>query len=45
MIGFIGLGNMAKAMISGILNKKLVLPNEIIGSAKTKETLKYCEET
>ena len=45
MIGFIGLGNMAKAMIGGILNKKLVLPNEIIGSAKTKETLKYCEET
>lgn len=38
-IGFIGLGNMAKAMIGGMLKKKLVLPNEICGSAKTQETL------
>lgn len=41
-IGFIGLGNMATAMISGMLKKKLVLPNEICGSAKTRETLDRC---
>lgn len=38
IIGFIGLGNMAKAMISGILGKGLYAPEEIIGSSKTKET-------
>ncbi len=38
VIGFIGLGNMAKAMISGILGQGLYAPEEIIGSAKTKET-------
>ena len=37
-IGFIGLGNMAKAMIGGILQKGLMGPNEIIGSANTEET-------
>ncbi len=42
-IGFIGLGNMATAIISGILQKKLVLSNEIIGSAKTTETMERCE--
>lgn len=41
-IGFIGLGNMATAMIGGMLKKKLVLPNEICGSAKTRETLERC---
>ncbi len=38
VIGFIGLGNMAKAMIGGILSKHIVAPEDIIGSAKTKET-------
>lgn len=38
IIGFIGLGNMAKAMINGILTKGLVAPEEIIGSARTQET-------
>ena len=35
VIGFIGLGNMAKAMIGGILAKGLMGPNEIIGTAAT----------
>lgn len=38
VIGFIGLGNMAKAMISGILGKGLYAPEEIMGSAKTAKT-------
>ena len=38
-IGFIGLGNMAKAMIGGMLQKEIVQKNDIIGSAKTKATL------
>lgn len=37
-IGFIGLGNMATAMISGMLSKKIVLPGELIGSARTEAT-------
>lgn len=37
-IGFIGLGNMAKAMIGGMLDNQLVKPEDIIGTAKTKET-------
>ncbi len=37
-IGFIGLGNMAKAMIGGMLQKGLVGPNEIIGTARTENT-------
>ncbi|MGN1148498.1 MAG: pyrroline-5-carboxylate reductase family protein, partial [Lachnospiraceae bacterium] len=41
-IGFIGLGNMATAMIGGILKKKLVLSNDVVGSAKTQATLDRC---
>ena len=37
-VGFIGLGNMAKAMIGGVLAKGLMGPNEIIGTAATEET-------
>ncbi len=37
-IGFIGLGNMAGAMIGGILGKQLVAAEDIIGSAKTAAT-------
>lgn len=44
-IGFIGLGNMARAIIGGILKKKLVLPNDIIGSDMTAGALELCEET
>ena len=38
-IGFIGCGNMAKAMIGGIIRKSLCKPEEIIVSAKTNKTL------
>lgn len=41
VIGFIGLGNMAKAMINGILSEGIVAPEQIIGSAKTETT---CEK-
>ncbi|RKI87181.1 pyrroline-5-carboxylate reductase [Parablautia intestinalis] len=43
-IGFIGLGNMAKAMISGMLAKGIARPEEIFGSARTKETGQYVKE-
>lgn len=36
-IGFIGLGNMATAMIGGMLSRGLVKPEEVIGSSKTEE--------
>lgn len=39
-IGFIGLGNMATAMIGGIIKKEMVRPEEILGSSKTEESLK-----
>lgn len=38
-IGFIGCGNMAKAMISGILAKGTFQKNEIIASGPTKEKM------
>lgn len=38
-IGFIGCGNMAKAMIGGIVAKKAALPEEIIASRRSKEAL------
>ncbi len=38
-IGFIGLGNMAKAIIGGMLQNEMVKPSDIIGSAKTEKTL------
>ena len=38
-IGFIGLGNLAKAMIGGMLSKEIVRKEDIIGSAKTEHTL------
>lgn len=37
-IGFIGLGNMAKAMIGGMLAKGIANPQEILGYAKTEAT-------
>lgn len=43
-IGFIGLGNMASAMIGGMLAKGLVEPGDMIGSAKTKETVEKIRE-
>ena len=38
-IGFIGLGNMAKAIIGGLLQKDFAKKEQIIGSAKTEKTL------
>ena len=37
-IGFIGLGSMASTMIGGMLRKKLVEPENILGNAKTEKT-------
>ena len=37
-VGFIGLGNMAKAIIGGILRNNIVAAEDILGSAKTDET-------
>lgn len=37
-IGFIGLGNMAKAIIGGMLQNDMVQRSDIVGSAKTRET-------
>ena len=44
-IGFIGMGNMAKAMIGGMLAKKVASADEITGSAKTEKTRKLMRET
>lgn len=44
-IGFIGLGNMAKAMIGGMLQKEIVHKCDIVGSAKSRETLERVQET
>lgn len=43
-IGFIGLGNMASAMIEGILGTGICVPGEITGSAKTEATAKKVAE-
>ena len=45
MIGFIGLGNMATAIIGGLLKKKLVLSNEILGTDKLPEAVERCKKT
>lgn len=37
-IGFIGLGNMARAMIGGMLKDNIVAPEDILGSARTEAT-------
>ena len=39
IIGFVGSGNMAKAMIEGIINSGLILPENILSSSKTKDTM------
>lgn len=43
-IGFIGLGNMAKAMIGGMLQKDMVKAEDILGSARTKETVEKMQK-
>ena len=35
-IGFIGCGNMASAMIGGIIKNQVVAPADILASAKTE---------
>lgn len=44
-IGFIGLGNMASAMIGGIIKEGIVKPEEILGSTKTKKSLQKCVDS
>lgn len=44
-VGFIGLGNMAKAMIDGMITGKLAEPSDIIGSARTETTRRNIRET
>ena len=43
-IGFIGLGNMARAIIGGMLQEGIVPREDILGSAKTKETLETVQK-
>lgn len=43
-IGFIGLGNMAKAMIGGMILKGTASKEDIIGSAKTEKTIREMKE-
>ena len=44
-LGFIGLGNMAKAMIGGILKKEMVPAKDIMGCAKSEASKKAAAET
>ncbi len=44
-IGFIGLGNMASAIIGGMLKQKMVTPAEICGADKVQEAAYKCRET
>jgi pyrroline-5-carboxylate reductase len=43
-IGFIGCGKMGQAMITGMLQSSLVRPDQIIGSARSDETLLLVEQ-
>lgn len=43
-IGFIGCGNMAKAMIGGMVGSGIINPENILASAKTKETIEKTEK-
>lgn len=43
-IGFIGLGNMARAIIGGMLREGIASREDIIGSAKTQETMDAVRE-
>lgn len=45
IVGFIGGGNMARAIIGGILNADLISKENIIASARSQETVDYLEET
>ncbi len=43
-IGFIGCGNMGKAMIAGIIDSKIIAPNHMITSCRTIATLENMEK-
>jgi len=43
-LGFIGLGNMAEAMIGGMLKRGITAPENIIGSSRTEETASKIRE-
>jgi pyrroline-5-carboxylate reductase len=43
-IGFIGCGNMAQAMIGGIIKSKLVLPSQVMASAITEKNLNFAKD-
>lgn len=43
-IGFIGLGNMARAIIGGMLDQGIVSAQDICGSAKTQRTLEAVQK-
>ena len=43
-IGIIGLGNMADAVIGGMLKKEIVTKEEITGSAATEQTVRRMAE-
>lgn len=38
-VGFIGLGNMAKAIIGGMLKENIVAKEDVLGSAKSQQTV------
>lgn len=44
-LGFIGCGNMASAIIGGILNKGLATPNDILASVKTSNSAEKVQNT
>lgn len=44
-IGFIGLGNMAKAIIGGMLEHRIIQPEDIIGTARTETTREAVRST
>lgn len=44
-LGFIGCGNMASAIIGGILNKGIAKPEEIMASATKETTIQKAKET
>ena len=43
-LGFIGCGNMANAMIAGIIGNGICKAEEIIGTAKSEEKQSTCEQ-
>ena len=43
-IGFIGLGNMATAMIGGMIKQEIVSAKDILGSARKAQTVKKAED-